>query len=292
MGKKRQEIVDSLIKDVNKTIRLFPLAQIKYDKSLFKVDISIENKKRLLLEHLHEAIVKTFSIKKIKSDKKTVSTIKNNLRVIRNIIDKLRDINYYLETIFLKEIGFAKLKKKGIKKLIEARFPIDKKELKKIEHTVYTLIEKIIFLDNRLLRNFRKKEEKVVEEEKIEIEDLGDILKKQTDILCHLEAKIPPPKKLSEHMLNKLLFDHWVVRIFALLTAMEYQAHKESRILKKLKEDQKIKNKVEVKIEHLVREKKRLLDVKEARIISAAKLSSMDKEWERAITDAGAAAKL
>jgi len=287
--KKRVEIIETLIKDVNKTLRLFPLNKATYDKLIFKVDVSIEKKKMLLMEQLHESITKTFSIKKV--DKGTISGLKNNLEIIRKVIDKLKDINYYLEEIFLKEIGVKK-GFKNIKRLIEVKFPIDKKELKSIEKTVYTLIEKIIFLDNRLLKNFRKKESKVFEEEKISIKDIEKTLKKETELLCYLEAKMPPPKKLDKHLLDKLLFDHWAARVFALLTATEYQFHKESNILKKLKEDQKIKNKIEVKIIHLVKEKKDMLAIKEGRVISAAKLSRMDREWKQAINECAAALKL
>jgi len=289
--KKRVEIIELLIKDVNKTLKLFPLNNVAYDKLILKIDVSIEKKKTLLIKYLHDAIIKTFSIKDIKADQKTLKGLKNNLEIIRKLIDKLKDINHYLEEVFLKEIG-AKKRFRGIKRLIEVKFPIDKKELKNIESTIYTLIEKIIFLDNRLLKNFKKEEIKVVEEEETSVEDIEKILKKETELLCHLEAKIPPPKKLSKHMLDKVLFDHWVARIFALLTALEYQSQKESDILRKLKEDQKIKSKIEVKINHLIKEKKEMLAVKEGRVISAAKLSSMDKEWKKAINECAAVVKL
>ena len=268
--KRRVVWCNKIADEINKGIKKAKQLNEKIYLSLLKKDdITIEEKKKALMEKFHNLIVNTFTNKK---------SIKNNLDLLRKIIIKLRDINYYLQAVFLEEIGL-KPKRTGLIK--EETAAIDKKELDALEYSAYKLIEKIVFIDNALLKDYERKEEKITEEKETETKDLEGLLKKESELLCHLEAKIPPKSKFDERLLKKENFGHWVARVLALLAALGHAYEKEMEIFKKLKQNQRIKKKLAMKIKHILNEKKGLLKVREEKILAAEKLSKMEAIWQK-----------
>lgn len=273
---------NKIVNDINKLVKK-PLPYIKskrYERLLTKKDTSIEEKKALLIKELHNLIIKAFSIKENKLKKSETPKIKEYLNFARKIVDKLRDINYYLETTFLYEIGLSKRLPIKIQKMNINQNYLTKKDLEKLEFVVYKLIEKIIIFDNKLLKRFEKKEERIIKEKELEIKDLNRLLKKESDILRHLEAKLPPPDKIEYKLFKRPFFDHWAPRVLALLTAFEHLYQKEIEIFNKLKKNRILKSKIETKIKHLIKEKEEAFKLREARILTSEKITKLDKEWE------------
>ena len=277
IDKRHIEICNEIASDVNRAInkfekRKYPINPLEYKKLAEKKDISIEKKKKQLAGELHSLIVKTFSLdaKKAKPSKDIFGMLRNNIEILRFLINKLRNINYYLQTFFLEELGLIKKlsiwQEKGIKERGINYTP--KRELEKIEHTVYKLIERIISLDKGLLKEYKAKEERIVEKRSIETKDLEAVLKKQSELLSHIEAKLPPKSKVKARLLEKTTFTHWSSRIFALLAAFENEYSKEAEIFGMLRENEKTREVIERKIGHLVREKWQLLKIKEKRALS------------------------
>src|SRR3989338_10560649 len=81
----------------------------KYRKSVMQLNISAENKKKMLIRHLHELVINTFSadISKI-SRKRAIEAFRADTELIRQIIQKIKAINSYLEEDLLVEIGIIK----------------------------------------------------------------------------------------------------------------------------------------------------------------------------------------
>lgn len=254
---------------------------------LAKTDITVEAKKALLLKHLHSLLITSISIdpKKEGIEKSTV-ILKGNLTLLRSLVMRLRDINYYLETIFLEELGLLKvdislLGKKELSRLQKDERYLKNKDLTRLEQTAYSLIGKLIFLDKRLLKGYRETEIKVVKEE-LSIKDLEPILKKESEILCHLEAKLPPANKVKNELLKSPNFTHWVARVLALLSELESDYQKEIRIFEKIKGKESVRKRIDIKIKHLLKEKERLLRLKDERVQSAKNIGRLEKEWFRA----------
>jgi len=281
------DIYKKLAGDINNAAARFRIKAHKispraYEKLIFSTSISVEKKKKGLARHLHEALVKTFSVdpRKIKSKKELLGGFKNNLMVLRAMVDKLRSINHYLEESFLREIGVTKktplpsLKPKKPQKILTKGY-LGKKDLESLEHVAYSLIEKVIFLDKKLL----------------ETRHIGDVLKKESEILMHLEAKLPPPAKVKPALLKNQVMHHWVARIFALLSGFENEYKKESMIFSKLKKNEEIRKKINRKIKHILKEKEKLLRVKEQRALSMKTLK-IDNEWRLMFYQFNAAARL
>ncbi|MBS3097559.1 hypothetical protein J4209_02065 [Candidatus Woesearchaeota archaeon] len=292
--KKHAEIYAKVADEANKASKRFSNKGYKtkptvYEKLLNKKDVTIEKKKKELADNLHKLIVKTFSvcIKKIKT-KKIIEDLKTNLKLLRLLIDKLGDINYYLETVFLEEIGQIKVKglksldKKNLKELsAKEREHVPKKELEKIEFTVYKLIEKSIFLDKKLLDEYKTKEEKIVEQKKVGLKDLESLLKKESELLCHIEAKLPPPSKVRGLLLEETTFSHWASRVLALLVAFENEYEKEKIIFNEIKKNNKTKRRIDKKIKHLIKEKWDLLKIKEKKALSMEEVGEIEEEHLR-----------
>lgn len=287
--KKHIDIYNKIADDINKLAKKFKQENYKtkldkYERLLLRKDVSVEKKKKEIVKHLHALIIKTFSINpdKIKSHKSVLNVLKNNLRVIRRLVIKLRDINYYLENTLLGEIKLTKkiirwdkLDDKAIKKLIEEEGVIKKKELEKLEHITYKLIERTISLDQRLLKRYKRKEERILKKATIKINDLKKMLAKESDLLAHLEAKLPP-HKIKKSLLKKAKFSEWVSKIFALLSAFENEYEKESLIFEKLKRNEKLRKKIDIKIAHLIKEKFELLKLREKRLLSMEKAGKVE----------------
>lgn len=238
------------------------------DTLLLKRDISVEKKKQILLKKLHGMVIETFSLDKKRLNKKIFECLKNRLHVIRKIIIKLRSINYYLETAFLKELNLSKIK--IINKSLKLRHhkTLTKDELEALEYTTYKLIGKVVILDRRLLREYTGKREAVIKKERIEIKNLSSILSKQSELLEHLEAKLPPPKAATIALTKETMFTNWVARIFALLAYVEHLYKKESSIFSELKKNKAARKKITKKIKQIAKEKSKLIKIMEDKFIS------------------------
>jgi len=279
-----------LAEEVNKFVSRFKVGNYKkiqsYESLLLNRDISVEKKKKALIERLHRLIVKTFSIdlSRVKSEKKILGVLKGNIKILRNFVHKLKDINYYLEESFLAELGLIKkslsvYKRKNPEKLIEVtKFSLSKKYLDKLEHTTYKLIERVILFDKNLLKSYKSKEEEISSKERGGIKDINKILERQSELLNHLEAKLPPPSKIKPLLLKKGIFNQWTPRVLALLATFEGEYKKEGLIFKKLKNNEKMKQLINKKIKSLEKEKASLIRIKQKRLLNMTKLGRLDDE--------------
>lgn len=260
------------------------------DSTLLRRDISVEKKKSILIKKLHNAVVKTFSVDKKRLNKKVFDLLKKRLHNIRKTIIKLRSINYYLETAFLEELKFSGIKITNESPKLKRKKSLAGNELEVLEYTAYKLIEEVVTLDKRLLGGYAHKEKAILKKEKTEINDIGLILRKESELLEHLEAKLPPPKAATIALTKEPLFTHWVARVFALLSYLGHLYHKELIILSKLKKSKAIKKKVSKKIAHILKEKSKLLKIMEEKAISMEKYemdNKLRKELHNFTTIAG-----
>ena len=242
---------------------------------LLKRDISVEKKKGILIKKLHEFIVKTFSINRKKFGKKNFNSLKKSLHGIRRIIIKLRSINYYLETTFFDELKFSKIKINTGNAKLKRHETLAGDELEALEYTAYKLIGEVVMLDKKLLGEYSHKERNALKKEKIEVKGIGLILKKESSLLEHLEAKLPPPKEATAGLMKDPVFTHWVARVFAILSYFEHLSHKEKEIFSKLKKNKAVKTKINRKIIHLMKEKSKLSSIMEEKY-SFMKRSAID----------------
>jgi len=277
---KESEIVSKVIKEANavKHKKLKPNIAL-----LFRKDITIESKKALLLKQLHELLIQTLAID-LKKEDKAIAILKANMTLLRRLVMKLRDINYYLETVFLEELGLLKINigilgKTELQKLQKQEDSLSKEEITKLEQIVYELIEKLIFTDKRLLKDYKKKEIEAEEEKELGINHLEPILKKESELLCHLEAKLPPANNIRKDILKSKNFTHWITRLLALLTALESNYQKEIKIFNKLKQKESVRKRLKIKIYHLLKEKEKLLRLKDERIESAKNVAKLEQDW-------------
>lgn len=238
---------------------------------LLRRDISVEGKKRILIKKLHEAITKAFSIDKKGFNKKTFDGLKKRLHNIRKIINKLRSINYYLETMFLEDLKLSKIKiiDRGLK--LRHQNALARDELEALEYTTYKLIEEAVMLDKTLLREYINKERRISGKERVEVKDIGLIFGKESRLLEHLEAKLPPPKATNLSLIKEPTFTHWVARIFALLSCLEHLYAKETIIFSKLKKNKSVRMKIGRKVIQLMKEKSKLLRIMKEKAISMEK---------------------
>ncbi|MDP3765351.1 MAG: hypothetical protein Q8R04_02460 [Nanoarchaeota archaeon] len=250
------------------------------DNLLLKRDISVEKKKRILIKKLHEAVVSAFSIDKKKFNMKAFHSLKKRLHNIRKIVLKLRSINYYLETTFLEDLKLSKIKIISENPKLKRQNSLVRDELEALEYTAYRLIEEAVMLDKRLLKEYAHKEKTILGKERIEVKDLGTILRKETELMEHLEAKSPPPKAASAALIKEPVFTHWVARVFALLSYLEHLYAKEAIIFSRLKKNKTAKIRISKKISHLAKEKSKLLKIMEEKSISIKKFR-MNNEFRK-----------
>jgi hypothetical protein len=279
-----------LAAEINKYAKRFKPGNYKIAKGyggiLLDKDVSVEKKKKDLTERLHELVVRTFSIdlNKLYSKRVALNTLKGNIKVLREFVNKLRDINYYLEENFLAELGLIKrslrlYKHKNPEKLIErASFSLDKKYLNKLEHTTYKLIEKVIIFDKQLLNGYKSKGKEVVTEEGVWVKDINKILKRQSELLAHMEAKLPPPSKVKPLLLTKNIFSQWASTLLALLAAFESECKKERAVFQQLKKNGRARRIINKKIKSLEKEKADLIKIKQERAMDMTVFGSLDDE--------------
>ncbi len=243
------------------------------DNILFKYDISVEKKKSILIKRLHDSILKTFSVDKKKFTRKTLELLRKRLDVIRRIIIKLRNLNYYLETTFLEELKTPKIKKTYSPRL---NLPdnLAKDELEALEYITYKLIEDTVSLDKQLLKEYSTIGKRLLIKEREELKYLDLVLRKESSILEHLEAKLPPPKEISTALIKEPVFTHWVARVLALLSYLEYVYNKEKILFRQLKKNNVVRQKINMKIVYLIKEKAELLKILDEKYISIKKFSN------------------
>ena len=277
ISQKHLSLNERLVKELNKLIRSFNSRHYSkiedIDATLLKRDISVEKKKNILIKKLHDFIVKTFSIDKKKFSKKDFDSLKKRLHSIRKIIIKLRSINYYLETTFLQELKIPKIKITNENSKLKRQKSLARDELEVLEYTTYKLIKEVVMLDKRLLSGYAHKERKALGKEKIEVKDIGLILRKESELLEHLEAKLPPPKAATIALMKEPIFTHWVARIFALLSYLEHIYAKEAVVFSKVKKNKLARAKINRKISYLMKEKSKLLKIMEEKAISMKRFS-------------------
>ncbi|MBI2541722.1 hypothetical protein HYV80_03360 [Candidatus Woesearchaeota archaeon] len=283
-------ISDKLAKEMNALAKKFDIRKYskidEIDGILLKRDISVEKKKKILIENLHALIAKTFAINKKKSGN-ALKPLASRLIAIRKIVLKLRSINSYLETMFLDDLNFLKIKVPFQGKGLKSQNGLLKGELEALEYTAYRLIGRAVMLDKRLLSEYRVKEKEVAAEEKIEVRDIGMVLGKESLVLEHLEAKLPPPEHLTSGLMKEPLFTQWVAGVLALLSYTWHLYRIEAAIFNKLKKNKAAKAIINKKITHLAAERSKLLDIMEEKAASMKKFGADDetkKELRRLTT--------
>lgn len=283
ISSKHLGISGKLAKEMNKLEKKFNSQNYSkiedIDSILLKRDVSVEKKKRILIEKLHSLITKTFAINKKKA-KSAFNSLAKRLLSIRKIVLKLRSINNYLETMFLDDLNFLKIKVPLQSRKLNSKKSLIRDELEALEYTAYKLIEEVVMLDKKLLAEYKHKEKKILAREKFEVKDLGLILGKESEALEHLEAKLPPPRHLPVALMREPLFTQWVARVLALLSYLEHLYSKEIKIFSKLKKNKSAKARINKKIMHLARERSKLLDIMEEKAISMGKFR-LDNELKK-----------
>lgn len=284
INQKHLSLNEKLAKEINKLSRRFNTKDYSkienIDNILLKRDISVEKKKGILIRKLHDSIIRIFSIDKNKFNRKTLDSLKKRLHNTRKIVIKLRSINYYLETMFIEDLMASKINVGNGSPKIKKQDALVRDDLEALEYTTYKLIGQVIMLDKRLLREYSHREKKMVAKERIEVKDLGLILNKESELLEHLEAKLPPPKQVTAALMKEPIFTHWVARIFALLSYLEHLCNKEAIVFSKLKKNKAVKIKISKKILQLAKERSKLLKIIEEKGISMMK-SGMDSELKK-----------
>ena len=241
------------------------------ESQLLNRNISVEKKKAFLVVMLHSSIIKAFSINKKKFNKKAYEAFKLRLHNARRIIHKLRSINYYLETVFLRALKTPRRIKIKNGERPRVQKALSKSELDALEYATYHLIGDVVMLDKKLLKGYSKKEILIVRKEKVEANDMELILANESELLEHLEAKLPPPKKMPSTLEREPNFTHWVARIFALLALFEHIYLKESMIFNKLKRNKETKMMIGKKIDSLIREQSKLVSIMQEKLITMKK---------------------
>ena len=269
---------------------LFKAHSDKYQKSVMRLNISAENKKKILVRHLHELVINTFSadLSRI-SRKKAIEAFRANTQLIRIVIQKIKAINSYLEEDLLREIGIIKksllvraLKSENpVKYLEKKRRALPQDYIAKIEHTVYELMSRIIIFDKKLLKGYKQKEVNVIKNEKFGINDLEKTLGIESELLETLEAKIPPPSRIKAKLFSKKVFSLWASMVLALLASLEAECEKEKMIFSEIKKDERLRKKIERKIKHVAEEKGRVLKIKHERAIAMKSMGKISDDYRQ-----------
>ncbi|MBI2651351.1 hypothetical protein HYX01_02690 [Candidatus Woesearchaeota archaeon] len=271
-----------------------------YERALLQKNTSAENKKRRLVKLLHQLIISAFSLNTSNAKAKRIGHIKENADLIRKVIHKIKSINNYLEEVLLREMGI--IKKSLVVEALKSRIPekylqksrklIQKEDINRIEHIVYELMQKIIFLDKQLIKDYKKKEVKIVNTENMGASELENILKIETEIIDALEAKIPPSSRVKAKLLQKEIFNAWIPMVFALLSSFEAEYKKEMQIFLEIKKNKKLRKKIEGKISHIIEEKEKLLKIKEKRALAMKNFSTAGNDYRQILHEYVSAASM
>ena len=262
VSKRHLDINTKLARELNDLAKKFKsenYSRINLQVSILsRRDMSVERKKRMLVFSLHRELVLAFSIDKSRARGKSIDSFRARIHFIRKIVNKLTSINYYLETSFLKEIKIPRISLGNAARL-KKQIPITKDELAALEFCAYDFIEKAIILDKRVLLEYEKKESEAAKKENLELKDLGILFSKESELLLHLEAKLPPPKAIGKELLKEPIFTHWACRLFSLLSYFEHLYDSETSLLFELKKNEEVKRKLNKKIGDLIKEKSQLI---------------------------------
>lgn len=233
------------------------------DEMLIKRDITVEQKKHILLKELHGQIIKAFSIDKKRFGRGNLDSLKKRLHNLRKIVLKLRSLNYYLETSFIDAPATRKKKKHDNDNSLQLKShdSFSGSDVELLEHTAYRLIGEAVMLDKKALGEYEFRNEKVLSNEKTGLGNILAILKKESLVLEHLEAKLPPPGDITADLIKEPVFTHWVSRIFALLSFIEFLYGRESIVFGTLKKNVHLRAKIKNKISRLAKEKSRLIQI-------------------------------
>lgn len=295
INRKHLGLNEKLAKEANKLSKAFGIRSYSkiedVDGILSKRDLPVEKKKNILIKKLHGIIAEAFSINKSKFNKNAFDLMKKRLHNARKVIHKLRSINYYLETVFVEELGLSKFDRAGKRIMPRQGSALARDELEALEYAAYKLIGEVVMLDKRLLKEYAHREIKIAREEKAGAKGLGLILKKESELLEHMEAKLPPPRAASMDLMKEPKFTDWVARVFSLLSYFEYIHSKESSVFSKLKKNRAANIMISRKITHLAEEKSKLLKIMEEKEISM-KSSKIDNEIKRGVSGLTAAINL
>ncbi|MBI2135383.1 hypothetical protein HYU09_05310 [Candidatus Woesearchaeota archaeon] len=281
----------NIAREVNRIVKgsKKALKKGKYRKDLLSTNISVENKKKKLAKALHDLILRAFSvdIRKAKNSRKALQSVKEHVALIREIIQKIKSLNNYLEEIFLAELGISRkpltmkaLKAKRPERFLESKRGLPKDYISKIEHTVYRLMQEIVIFDEKLLKGYAGKESRVISEEKYEIKDLENLLKTESELLDFLEAKMPPQSKVRARLFKREIFNKWVPMVFALLAGFEAECKKEALLFSKARKNARLRGRIESKIRHIVDEKEKILKIKQQRA-SSMKFEKVSDEYRK-----------
>ena len=269
---------------------VFKAQKDKYQKFVWQLNISAENKKKRLIRHLHELVISTFStdISRI-SRKKAIEAFRANTELIRGIIQKIKAINRYLEEDLLREIGIIKkslvvtaLKSQNPVRYLESKSRVLSQDyIAKIEHTVYELMDRIIIFDKKLLKGYKRKEVNIIRNEKFGINDLEKTLGIESELLETLEAKIPPPGRIKAKLFSKKVFSLWAPMVLALLASFGAEYSKERAIFSMIKKDEKLRKKIGRKIRHIINEKERVLKIRQERAFAMKSTGKISDDYRQ-----------
>lgn len=241
------------------------------EKILLKRDISVEKKKKILVNELHKGIAEAFSVRKEMLDATSIKSMGKRLAALRKITIKLRSINHYLESTFFQDIKISNLRIGGKAPELSKQSGFGRDELELLESIAYKMIEKAASLDKSLMGKYGSKARAVSIKEGTELKGLGIILRREMILLEHLEAKLPPPGLVTRALAREPSFTHWAARIFALLLQFEWLYGNESLIFRKLKKNKVIRAKINKKIMHLVNERAKLMMIMQEKAESIRK---------------------
>ena len=156
---------------------------------------------------------------------------------------------------------------------LENQRGLPKAYIRNIEDIVSRLMHEIIFFDEKLLKGYRQREMHVIQKEKLQIKDLEHVLRAQTALLDALEAKIPPESKVRMKLLSRETFNRWVPYMFALLASFDAEHNKEKLIFSRFSGNRILKRSIGAKIKHIVKEKEKMLKLREKRESSMSRIS-------------------
>ena len=230
----------------------------------------------MLLAILHKSLVGS-----IAGAQKNFENFRCGMHIARKTAIKLRSLNFYIETELKSHFGRKGGKINMQKESAPHKDDFSGDDLEALEYTTYKLIEETIMLDKKLIKEYSKKMEKIDYLESLGTKSLESIIKKQTALLMHLEAKLPPKEKINKNLIKGELFTHWVSRALSLLSHIEDLHKIEAQNLKGLTHNRSFAKKLDLKISRIAKEKHKLVQ------ILADKIDSMNSlEYEEKMKDA------
>ncbi|MBS3131951.1 hypothetical protein J4212_05960 [Candidatus Woesearchaeota archaeon] len=258
------------------------LGSRKLEKLIFSTNTTIEKKKERLMGALEDSLTSGLSFNHQKAGKKELEKVKECMSVSRAMVLRLRSINHYMQENLLFELGLKKrLDIPTEKSAGETKAALNIRDINRLEHSAYIMIQNIITLDKKLLGSYAQKERIIEAKKEVGIKSLGSVLAKESELMMHLESKLPPSAKVTGKMLQKSTLGHWVPRVLALLSALAHLHAKEKAVFAKIAARKSLREKLSVKIMQIQKEKGQMLMIREKKAHSMKKLR-IDREWREA----------